>query len=105
MLFVETGVIPISILIKSRIISFWNRLVTGKDSINYNYLIKFTSICSDNQKEFKWLKHIKTILESSGRTDIWLLQPFLNTPNLGNNIKTSPHSPKLPGKEHTTSVI
>lgn len=85
MLFGETGVIPISIMIKNRMISFWNRLVTGKVSKLsykiYQYMLK------QPEKDFKWLRHIKTILESSGRADVWLLQPALNTPNLGNSIK------------------
>ena len=84
MLHGELGRYPIDILIKTRMISFWNRLVTGKEQklslTIYKYMI-------NQQIECKWINKIKTTLDSTGNTDVWINQPFLNNPILHKQVK------------------
>jgi len=84
MLHGEFGRHPIHILIKTRMISYWNRLVTGKEQkialTIYKYMI-------NQQIECKWINKIKTILNSTGKTDVWINQPFLNTPIFHKQVK------------------
>lgn len=71
-LYGELGRYPISITIKTRMISLWNRLLTAKDqniSLNiYKYLMTLP------QTNLKWPNKIKEILFSVGRPDLWETQ-------------------------------
>ena len=81
----EFGRNPINIIIKTRIISFWNRLITGKTS-KLSYLI-YRYMLSQSNTEYKWLKNVKNILTSVGRPDIWLNQDQLTSTGISNVIK------------------
>ena len=67
MLYGELGRYPISVVVKSRMIAFWNRLVTGKTSKLSYYIYNYMK--SQPNTEFKWITQIKHILNNAGRSD------------------------------------
>lgn len=72
MLYAELGRYPLEIIIKTRIIGFWNRLVLDKNFkisyLLYNYLKNYAHTSS------KWILKVKDILCEVGRNDLWLNQ-------------------------------
>ena len=64
MLYAETGRFPLEIMIKTRVIAYWSRLITGNQSKIYQIMIHTTDFNS------KWIEYIKSILNGIGRSDI-----------------------------------
>lgn len=69
MIYAELGRYPLELTIKCRMISFWTRIVLGKQNklsnILYQKLLNTPGINS------KWVQNIKEILQNCGRCDIW----------------------------------
>ena len=63
MLYAEFGRYPIQIIIKCRMIGFWNRIITGKQS-NLSFILYHTLY--NHEKSFKWTNYIKSILSEIG---------------------------------------
>ena len=84
MLYGELGRYPIDIVVKTRMISFWNRMISGKEHklsvIIYKYMLNQNIEC-------KWINKIKEILDKTGHSFLWNNQPFCNTRNLPQKIK------------------
>lgn len=72
MIYGELGRYPVSINIKCRMISFWSRLILGKQQKISLGIYKY--MLNHPRYEFKWLNKIKDILISVGRNDLWLNQ-------------------------------
>ena len=83
-LYGELGRFPLSILAQTRMINFWSKLITGKQtkisSTVYRYMI-------DEQFDCKWLAKIKSILTNIGRPDIWNNQLNINLNNIHVYVK------------------
>lgn len=69
MLYAELGRYPIEIIIKSRMIGYWNRIITGKQG-KLSYILYQTLY--NHEKTFKWTKHIQNIFSEIGRNDLWI---------------------------------
>ena len=84
-LYGELGRYPISVIIESRMIAFWNRLVSGKeDKISlkvYKYMM------NQRDSNFKWSNKIKEILCKVGRADLWQNQFQINHNQIHKIIK------------------
>ena len=86
MLYAELGRYPIEIYVKCRMIGFWNRLITGKQSkISY---ILYNAI-KNHQKSFKWIERVKNIFSEVGRNDIWINQSTIQSRNINKLVKTT----------------
>ena len=72
MLYGELGRYPISVVVKSRMIAFWNRIVTGKTSKPSYCIYNYTK--NQPNTELKWIIQIKHILNNAGSSDLWLNQ-------------------------------
>ena len=84
MLYAELGRHPIDIEIKSRMIKYWNKLLLEKDS----KLSHISYLAMKNEShEFKWIKHIKSILNTTGNSDIWLNQSRITSNSINKLIK------------------
>ena len=74
-LYLELGRYPINILIKSRMVGFWQRIINGKqDKIAYRL---YKILLSMHERDFfhsKWLLSIKYCLTLSGNQNNWQLQ-------------------------------
>ena len=72
MVYAELGRHPISLDINCRMISFWTKIITGKQSKLSSLLYQY--MYSNGNYDFKWLHHIRSFLCNVGRNDIWLSQ-------------------------------
>ena len=75
----ELGVYPVDIVIKTRMLSYWTRLITGKQSklayIMYQSLLYLNCVglyTSD------WLREVQSILNNCGMSVFWLYQEVPN---------------------------
>ena len=87
MVYAETGRYPLEISIKTRMIGYWIRLITGKESKIAHKIYKI--LLNTQNFKSKWITEIKSILTEIGRQDIWLNQnTYLhnNTKSLVNKI-------------------
>ena len=81
MLYGELGRYPISITIKTRIISFWVRIITGNPEKFVNVI--YQKLLQIGGQQFKWTRNVQSILQEKGRNDVWINQKE----NIPNNIK------------------
>ena len=74
MVYGETGTKKIELHIKNRMISFWSRLLEGKQNKLSYIFYKLTRLMhGSDQQDFtsKWIHTIKTSLDSAGLSYIW----------------------------------
>ena len=81
----ELGRYPLSVVIKSRMISFWTRLITGKEDKLSLQVYKY--MLNDPNNNYKWISKIKDILFSVGRPDLWYNQFQITNLNTHKQIK------------------
>ena len=80
MLYGELGRFPISVLIKSRMIGFWQRIVKGKqDKISNKLYHILLEMHNRDLFHSKWLLYIKSILNDCGKDYFWLNQNEIST--------------------------
>ena len=75
LLYGELGRFPVHISVKLRMIAFWFRLLTGKQS-NLSLLVNNLLLNDMNNHVYnnKWLLFVKSILDDAGYTHIWISQ-------------------------------
>ena len=84
----ETGRFPLSIAIKTRMISFWCKLITSEVNRFSTTLYNLLQIYNvNNIFTSKWLQYIKTILDETGFSYISTLQKVPNINTFPNQIK------------------
>lgn len=66
MLYAELGRYPLEIIIKIKMLGFWNRIISGKQG-KLSYLL-YEHVASLEHFRCKWLLHIKQILNETGNT-------------------------------------
>ena len=85
MLYGELGRFPLQIIIKSRVIGYWNRLLQSK-ATKLSYVIYQCQLNTANIFP-KWINYIQAILNQIGRPDIWLIQHRLQYKSLAQLTK------------------
>ena len=79
MVYGELGAYPMDIYIKIRMLGYWAKLLSQKDDklskVFYNLLYNKYSL---NEFNSKWLLHIKHTLDSSGYSNLFMTQKWLN---------------------------
>ena len=84
----ETDRFPLSIAIKTRMISFWCKLITSDVNRFSTTLYNLLQIYNvNNIFTSKWLQYIKTILDETGFSYSWTLQEVPNINTFPNQIK------------------
>ena len=75
MIYGELGLFPIEIYIKLRMISYWARLLSGKETkLSYlSYAILHNLFTIENFY-FSWIKHVIHIFDDTGYSYIWTQQ-------------------------------
>ena len=77
MVYGETGRTHLRVLIKTKMVCFWHKIITGINSkLSYRLLYLLNKIKEQNQDEQNkpsspWLKKVKEILESCNMINIW----------------------------------
>lgn len=85
MLLAELGRYPLEIIIKARMVGFWNRLIHGNNSKLSFWLYQ---CLIHSQTRSKWLLYIQHIFETIGRPDIWQFQQNFHMVNLSAFVKS-----------------
>ena len=79
MIYGELGRVPLDIKIKTKIITYWTKLISGQGNKIASILYKLGySLFSEHQNKFPWIKHIENVLNECGLSNIWLSQSFPN---------------------------
>jgi hypothetical protein len=81
----ELGRYPISIIVQSRMIAFWNRLLLDKEAKISAQIYKYMLALPNNN--FKWINKIKDILTNIGRPDLWDNQFRINYNGIDKQVK------------------
>ena len=88
MVYGEMGRLPLSTVIKSRMISFWASIINSENckisNVLYNLLLK---LYEENVYCSPWILYIKKILDECGMSNIWLTQSFPSKEWLKSSIK------------------
>ena len=84
-LYGQLGRHPISINIKSRMVSFWNRILVGKSEKFSLKINKYMIHLQDNN--FKWPNKIREILQKVGRGDLWDNRFLITQENIHKMVK------------------
>lgn len=85
MLYAELGRYPLEIIVKSRIIGFWNRLILAKRS-KIAYLL-YLVLKTNNNSSYKWISNVNKILNDIGRNDLWINQNAIVSCSLKFQVK------------------
>jgi hypothetical protein len=77
MLYGELGRKPLKFLIQQKIISFWARIVTGKQT-KISFLLHELMLRDQflNGHNYTWINNIKSILNNLGMSDTWMYRNF-----------------------------
>ena len=96
MVYAELGRFPISILIKLRMINFWNRIVKGKES-KISHILYRILLNLDRTDRYKsaWLSYIRNIFESCGLGYVWLSQGDDQFDGISTRVKSILHDQYL----------
>ena len=79
MVYGEFGRFPIAIQIKIRMIKFWAKILTGKNTkISYKLYLLLLYLHKNNIYSCKWILFIETILQDVGLNYIWLSNVVTN---------------------------
>ncbi len=80
MVYRELGKYPVNIHIKSRMLSYWLRVINGKrDKIGYKMYQYLLKLHDENTLKSPWLKYVKSLLDNSGMSGIWQEQNRSNS--------------------------
>ena len=86
-IYCELGKLPLVCSIQKRMLSFWGNIITSDDCklshIMYSLLLNDMMQCGHL---YKWIECVKFILNTTGNTDTWLIQNYINKFH-GNRIK------------------
>lgn len=85
MLYGELGRFPLELIIKSRMIGYWNRLIHSKAT--KLSLLLYQCLLHSSNTPSKWLTHIERIFVQLGRPDIWMLQQNFQLQSLSHLTK------------------
>ena len=88
MVYGELGKYPMEIQIKTRMITYWSKLINGKDK-KYAKLLYYLGfkLQQENRGNIAWFENIKSILNHTGLSNIWLEQTTHSTKWLKAKIK------------------
>ena len=81
MIYGELGIMPISTDIKSRVISFWCKLIENYENFRLSSLLYTAVHAMHEHKHLKsaWIENIKHLLCSLGFSGVWYAQSFLSS--------------------------
>ena len=106
MVYGEFGVYPISVDIKTRMVSFWTKLL-GEDLSKISTLIYHHARNTDTGNTNKWLNYTKTILTQCGLSGFWDSQtvenPIWLTKSVNQKLKDLFINEWYSGLENTSS--
>ena len=92
MIYGELGRYPLYIDIKQRMVKYWTKLITGKQSKMCSVVYRLMyHLCNTQNAIFSWLNSVKTILDECGFSYIWETQISISEVWLKFNAKMRLH--------------
>ena len=88
MLYGELGryMYPLNITVKLNILSFWSKLIDGKQSKLSSLIYRLLYLKTHGNKTF-WISFVKSILDDCGYSNVWHTQNFISHKWLIESIK------------------
>ena len=88
MVYGEAGRKPLSIIVKTRMVCFWHKTMTGAENkLSYKITHLLRKLHEQNQHSFLWLKNIEQILNTCGMSNVWLNPDAINPNYIKKKIK------------------
>jgi hypothetical protein len=88
MIYGELGRFPIEIDIKIRMVSFWARLLLGKETkLSYLSYKRLYTLSIEENVHFVWIKYLKELFDKTDYSSIWINQDIPNSNWLISSIK------------------
>ena len=84
MVYGEIGIQPLSVDIKTRIVSYWARMIDNKENsqvmkLNSKLYVILSELVSQRRVKSPWFENVKGILCNNGYSGIWYSQSFSNS--------------------------
>jgi len=77
MVYGELGCFPISLYAKSRMVTYWGRLISGpQNKLSYIMYKTMYELDKTGNMEFKWLNSVRSTLQNCGLNQVWESQSF-----------------------------
>ena len=96
MLYGELGRMPIELTIYRRMVCYWARLISGKQSklsaLLYKIMLNHNLT---NGTNYNWINTVKNTLDNLGMGDVWITQSFISVNCLSQQIKQRQHDQYL----------
>ena len=74
MLYGELGRYPLNVTVKLKILSFWSRLIDGKQSKLSSLIYRLWYLKTDGNNTFSWIRIVNSILDDFGYSNLWHTQ-------------------------------
>ena len=88
MVYGEAGRKPLNIIVKTRMVCFWHRIVTGAENkLSYKITYFLKKLHEQNQHSSPWLKDIELTLNTCGMGNVWMNPDTCNHSWLKNAIE------------------
>ena len=89
MVYGELGRYPLRVLIYSRLIKFWAKIITPSNMNKISFILYQIQLnqLNNGKKKCKWLGFVKSTLEKLGLNEVWQSQQFPNASWLYLSIK------------------
>ena len=88
MVYGEAGRKPLNIIVETRMVCFWHRIVTGAENkLSYKITYFLKKLHEQNQHSSPWLKDIELTLNTCGMGNVWMNPDTCNHSWLKNAIE------------------
>lgn len=78
MVYGELGRTSLDVIINRRMICFWNNLLSDRNKLSNKLYHILYHLSQSGRLQCKWISHIKSILDNTGLSYIWIQQLFNN---------------------------
>jgi hypothetical protein len=78
MLYDELGEYPLNVTVKLKILSFWSRLIDGKQSKLSSLIYRLLYLKTHGNNTFSWINLVKSILDDCGYSNVWHTRNFIS---------------------------
>jgi hypothetical protein len=78
MLYGELVRYPLNTTVKLTILSFWSKLIDGKQSKLSSLIYRLLYLKTLGNNTFSWISFVKSILDDCGYSNVWHTQNFIS---------------------------
>ena len=78
MLYSELIKYPLNITVKLKMLSFWSKLINGKQSKLWSLIYRLLYLKTHGNNTFSWISFVKSILDDCGFSNVWHTKNFIS---------------------------